>query len=40
VQRALRTLVDREIVARTDGEYRIAEPFLTEWLLANVAGLG
>ena len=40
VQRALRALVDREIVARTNGEYRIAEPFLTEWLLANVAGVG
>jgi hypothetical protein len=38
VQRALRTLTDREIVARLDGEYRIAEPFLAEWILTNVAG--
>ena len=40
VQRALRALTDREIVARADGEYRIAEPFLAEWILTNVAGPG
>jgi len=40
VQRALRALSDREIVARQDGGYRIAEPFLAEWILTNVAGLG
>jgi hypothetical protein len=38
VQRALRALTDREIVARADGEYRIAEPFLAEWILTNVSG--
>ena len=38
VQRALRALTEREIVARTDGEYRIAEPFLAEWILTNVPG--
>jgi uncharacterized protein len=38
VQRALRALTDREIVARVDGEYRIAEPFLAEWILTNVSG--
>jgi hypothetical protein len=40
VQRALRALTDREIVARVDGEYRIAEPFLAEWILTNVVGGG
>jgi uncharacterized protein len=38
VQRALRALTDREIAARVDGEYRIAEPFLAEWVLTNVSG--
>jgi hypothetical protein len=34
VQRALQTLVRKELVSRTDGEYRIAEPFLADWLRA------
>ena len=33
VQRALDALVKDELVARIDGEYRIAEPFLAEWLV-------
>jgi hypothetical protein len=32
VQRALETLTHKELVTRTDGEYRIAEPFLADWL--------
>jgi hypothetical protein len=32
VQRALDALVKDELVARDAGEYRIAEPFLAEWL--------
>src|SRR5262249_41332489 len=32
VQRALQALTRNELVSRTDGEYRIAEPFLAEWL--------
>jgi uncharacterized protein len=36
-QRALRALVDRELVEReSDGGYRVMEPFLTEWLAAFV----
>jgi uncharacterized protein len=34
VQKALRTLEQREIVAGKRGAYRIAEPFLAEWLRA------
>ncbi|MBS1862584.1 MAG: ATP-binding protein [Actinobacteria bacterium] len=34
VQRALRTLEKREIVTGDRGAYRIAEPFLPEWLLS------
>ena len=32
VQKALRALGEREVVAGGRGEYRIAEPFLAEWL--------
>jgi uncharacterized protein len=35
VQRALGTLVREELVARDGREYRIAEPFLAEWVLRN-----
>lgn len=38
VQKALRALVKREIVAGEDGVYRIVEPFLAEWLRANIDG--
>jgi uncharacterized protein len=34
VQKALEALVRRELVAKLDGESRIAEPFLREWILA------
>jgi len=37
VQRALRTLVDRELVTNDAGAYSIAEPFLAEWIKSNVA---
>ncbi len=33
VQRALETLVHDELVQRSGGGYRIAEPFLAEWIL-------
>lgn len=36
VQKALRALVQREIVGNESGTYRIAEPFLAEWLHQNV----
>jgi len=32
IQRALQALTRNELVARTDNEYRIAEPFLADWL--------
>jgi uncharacterized protein len=32
VQRALGTLTRKELISRTEGEYRIAEPFLADWL--------
>jgi len=32
VQRALQALTRAELVTRSDGEYRIAEPFLADWL--------
>jgi hypothetical protein len=32
VQKALRALEKREVVVGSGGEYRIAEPFLAEWL--------
>jgi hypothetical protein len=38
VQRALRTLVDRELVANDGGAYSISEPFLAEWIERNVGG--
>jgi hypothetical protein len=38
IQSALRALTRRELVLRErDGAYRIAEPFLAEWIEANVA---
>ena len=37
VQRALQTLEREELVVRVDGETRIAEPFLREWLLRTIA---
>ena len=39
VQKALRTLVKREVVAGEDGTYRIAEPFLAEWVRATIGGV-
>ena len=36
VQRALRTLVDRELVVGEGGAYSIAEPFLAEWIRRSV----
>lgn len=36
VQKALRALVKREVVAGEDGAYRIVEPFLAEWVQATV----
>jgi len=32
VQRALQALTRNELVTKSDGEYRIAEPFLADWL--------
>jgi hypothetical protein len=37
VQRALRTLVERELVVGEGGAYSIAEPFLAEWIRRTVA---
>lgn len=37
VQKALRSLADRELVAGEQGAYRIVEPFLAEWLNAATA---
>ena len=37
VQKALSALVDREIVINDGGEYRIAEPFLREWIRSTIA---
>lgn len=37
VQKALRALTQRELVGGEAGAYRITEPFLAEWLRANVA---
>ena len=40
VQKALRALVKKEVVAGKEGAYKIVEPFLAEWVEANVgAGL-
>jgi DNA-binding GntR family transcriptional regulator len=35
VRKALRTLRDDELVARTGRGYAIAEPFFAEWILRN-----
>ena len=35
IQRALEALVADELVERHDDGYRIAEPFLAEWILRN-----
>jgi len=37
VQKALTALEKREVAVRAEGEWRIAEPFLAEWLRENVA---
>jgi hypothetical protein len=37
VQKALRSLEQRELVAGEDGAYRIVEPFLAEWLTRRAA---
>ena len=37
IQSAIRALVRRELILREgDGAYRIAEPFLAEWILTHV----
>ncbi len=41
VQSALGALIKRELILReTDGSYRIAEPFLAEWITLNVIDAG
>jgi uncharacterized protein len=37
IQRAARTLVEREVIAASGGSYEIAEPFLAEWIRANIS---
>jgi uncharacterized protein len=37
VQRAARTLVERETVTGRGGSFEIAEPFLAEWIAANIS---
>jgi hypothetical protein len=37
IQRAARALVQREVVTATGGSYEIAEPFLAEWIAANIS---
>jgi hypothetical protein len=39
VQKALRALTKRELVAGEAGAYRITEPFLAEWLKLNIDGV-
>ncbi len=39
VQKALRALAKRELVSGEAGAYRITEPFLAEWLRANIDGV-
>lgn len=39
VQKALRALTQREVVAGEGGSYAIVEPFLAEWVRANVGGV-
>jgi hypothetical protein len=36
VQKALRALVQRELIERDGGAYRIAEPFLAEWIRTTI----
>jgi len=36
VQRALRALVEAEVVAGVGGAYRICEPFLAQWIAGNI----
>jgi hypothetical protein len=36
IQRAARALVQREVVTATRGSHEIAEPFLAEWIAANI----
>jgi hypothetical protein len=36
LQKAARALVDRELIAHDGGEYWISEPFLAEWIAANI----
>jgi hypothetical protein len=36
LQKAARALVERELVAHDGGAYRIGEPFLAEWIAANI----
>jgi len=40
IQRAARALVQREVVAASGGSYEIAEPFLAEWIVANISSGG
>jgi uncharacterized protein len=37
IQRAARALVEREVVAASGGSFEIAEPFLAEWIQANIS---
>lgn len=37
MQRAARSLVEREVLCRDGGAYEIAEPFLAEWIRASIA---
>jgi hypothetical protein len=39
VQKALRALTQREVVSGEAGAYQITEPFLAEWLRANLDGV-
>ena len=38
VQKALRALANRELIAKEEGLHSISEPFLAEWITANIAG--
>ena len=37
VQRALQVLEHRELIGRAEGQYRVTEPFLSEWINSNIA---
>jgi hypothetical protein len=37
IQRAARSLLERELVAASGGTYEIAEPFFAEWIGANIS---